>query len=326
MKRVAIILLLFSMCNISNGQDGKIVSSTRIHNFDEFIQYILDTEVLDPEVYDTSRYRKFDVTRYQLLEEVELFGITYLSDGLKVKGFLLRPQKEGSFPAIIYNRDGSLEHGSLTHYVSSVGIGELARLAYAGFVVVASQYRGNGGGEGKEEYGGEDINDVINLCSLLENDPKADIRRLGIFGWSRGGMTTFLTLKRIGKEKRWPIKAAAVGGSSVNMTRSIMDRPGLDRWWSGFIPEYNTTKKLDILKRRSVIFWVDQLPKDIPLLVLQGTADQSTSPEENLKFVAKLQRHNIPYRYVMYENGNHGLSEHRDEVFDQVIRWFRRYL
>ena len=324
MKKVVIVLLLIS--GASYAQDGKIVSRTRIDDFDGFIKYILDTETLDPVIYDTSRYRKFDPERYHLLKEVEVFGITYLSDGLKVKGFLLQPKKEGKFPAIIYNRGGSLEHGSLTHFVSSIGLGELARLANAGFVVVAGQYRGNGGGEGREEYGGADLNDVINLFALLKNEPKADETKLGMFGWSRGGMTTFLTLKRLAKEENFELKAVAVGAPSINLTRSSTDRPLLDEWWSTFIPDYNTPMKYEILKRRSAIFWVDELPKDVPLLILHGTDDRSTSAEENLKFVAKVQEQGIPYRYIMYELGDHGLSEHREEVFHQLIRWFNVYL
>lgn len=302
--------------------NGEIISKIRIHNFEEFVSYILKTEKLDPEIYDASRHEKLDAIRYGLLQNIELYGITYLSDGLKVKGFLLQPIKNGRFPCIIYNRGGSLEHGSLTHYVSSVGIGELARLAQAGFVVVASQYRGNGGSEGKEEYGGADINDVSNLFTLLGNEPKADIGRLGMFGWSRGGMTTFLTLKN----KKLPIKAVAVGGPSVNLVRAIKDRPSLDEWWSTFIPGYNSAKKEEVLRKRSVNFWVDELPKSIPFLILQGAADKSASPEENLKFVSNLQSNGIPYRYIMYENGDHGLRKHRDEVFEQVISWFRKYL
>ncbi|MFS4449010.1 alpha/beta hydrolase family protein [Maribacter sp. 2307UL18-2] len=308
--------------NVLAQTNGKIVSKTRIQNFDEFIGYILKTETLDPKTYDPLRHTKLDSTRYTLLEDIELFGITYLSDGLKVKGFLLLPSENGKFPCIIYNRGGSLEHGSLTHYVSSIGIGELARLAKAGFVVVASQYRGNGGSEGKEEYGGADINDVTNLFPLLKSEPKADLGRLGMFGWSRGGMTTFLTLKG----KKLPIKAVVVGGSSVNLVRAIKDRPPLDEWWGTFIPEYKTPKRQEVLRKRSAIFWVDKLPKDIPFLILQGSDDKSASTEENLKFVSKLQSNKIPYRYIVYENGNHGLSDYRDEVFQQVTSWFRKFL
>ncbi len=326
MNKIIEVALLLVSFNPFFSSDGKIVSKTRINNYDEFIEYILNTESLDPAVYDTARYRKFDQSRYELLKEVEVYGITYLSDGLKVKGFLLQPARDGKFPTIIYNRGGSLEHGSLTHYVSSVGLGELARLAKAGFVVVASQYRGNGGGEGREEYGGSDLNDVFNLVPLLAAEPKADTSRLGMFGWSRGGMTTFLSLQRHEKEQLSLFRAAAVGCPSVNLTRSTTDRPLLDEWWGTFIPDYHTDKKPEILKKRSAIYWVDELPKDIPLLIMQGSADRSTSPEENLKFVSKVHANNIPYRYIMYENGNHGLTEYRDEVFDQLIQWFRKHL
>ncbi len=322
LKSLFFITLQILAINTFSQSNGKIISKTRIHNFDEFVNYILKTEILDPKTYDISRHTKLDATRYGLLEEIELFGITYLSDGLKVKGFLLQPSKVGKYPCIIYNRGGSLEHGSLTHYVSSIGIGELARLAKAGFVVVGSQYRGNGGSEGKEEYGGADLNDVVNLFPLLQNVPKADVERLGMFGWSRGGMMTFLTIKN----RKLPVKVAAVGGPSINLLRTIKDRPPLDEWWSTFIPEYNTPKKQEVLRERSALFWVDKLPKNIPFLVLQGSDDKSASTEENLKFVSKLQRNTIPYRYIVYENGNHGLSNHRDEVFVQVISWFKKYL
>ena len=326
MKKSLLSFSLFFIFLRLIAQDGKIISRQRIEDFDAFIQYIQDTESLDPEVYDTSRYRKFDPSRYGLLEKIELYGITYLSDGLKIKGFLLQPKKNGKFPSIIYNRGGSLEHGSLTHYFSSIGLGELARLANAGFVVVGSQYRGNGGSEGKEEYGGSDINDVVNLSLLLANESKADTSRLGMFGWSRGGMTTFLTLKRIAKDLSMSIKAVAVGCPSTNLVRSIKDRPPLDEWWGTFIPNYNSPDKEEILKKRSAIYWVDELPKDIPLLLLQGGADRGVSPEENLAFISKVQSHGIPYRFIMFENGDHGLSEHRDEVFEQLIGWFRKYL
>ncbi len=326
MKKLLLACSFISILLELNAQNGKIITKHRIQNFDAFIEYIRETESLDPQVYDTSRYRKFDRCRYQLLEKIELYGITYLSDGLKIKGFLLQPKKSGKFPAIIYNRGGSLEHGSLTHHVSSIGIGELARLANAGFVIAGSQYRGNGGSEGKEEYGGSDINDVVNLVPLLVNESKADTSRLGMFGWSRGGMTTFLTMKRTARGHSISIKAVAVGCPSTNLVRSIKDRPPLDEWWGSFIPNYNSPEKEEILKKRSAIYWVDELPKNIPLLVLQGGADRAVSPIENLEFVSRVQKAGIPNRFIMYENGDHGLNDYRDEVFEELTKWFRRYL
>lgn len=292
--------------------DGTIIEKRKINTLDDLVEYVSKTEN-----HDSARYEE---ARFTYFKNVDTYGITYLSDGLKVKGFLIEPKNEGNYPCIIYNRGGSLDWGSLTHHVSSIGLGELARLADQGYVIAASQYRGNGGGEGAEEYGGSDINDVLNLIPLLASNEKADTSRLGMFGWSRGGMTSFLTLKRTDK-----IKAVALGCPSTNLVRSIVDRPELDEWWSGFIPNYNNDK-MAILKKRSPIYWVDKLPKNVPILILQGSADVAVAPEENIEFIKKVQQNGIPYRFVMYEGGNHSLSTHRDEAFGQIFKWFEKHL
>jgi hypothetical protein len=84
---------------------------------------------------------------------LECRRITYLSDGLKVVGFLWKPQDTvgKQFPLIIFNRGGNREFGKLTPWL------RLGFFSYVsqGFVVLASQYRGNDGGEGHEEYGGQ---------------------------------------------------------------------------------------------------------------------------------------------------------------------------
>ena len=48
-----------------------------------------------------------------LLAAVKVYRITYLSDGLKVKGFLAEPTKPGRYPSIIYNRGGNREFGKI---------------------------------------------------------------------------------------------------------------------------------------------------------------------------------------------------------------------
>jgi len=57
----------------------------------------------------------------------------------------------------------------------------LGRIATWGYVVAASQYRGNAGGQGKEEFGGADVDDVLNLIPLLESLPQADTTRIGMY-------------------------------------------------------------------------------------------------------------------------------------------------
>jgi dipeptidyl aminopeptidase/acylaminoacyl peptidase len=52
-----------------------------------------------------------------------------------------------------------------------------------GYVVVASQYRGNGG---MEEIGGKDVNDVLALIPVLDHEMTADMSRIVTYGCGRG--------------------------------------------------------------------------------------------------------------------------------------------
>jgi dipeptidyl aminopeptidase/acylaminoacyl peptidase len=90
---------------------------------------------------------------------------------------------------MIFNRGGNGDFGALEDPVLASWV---ARFADMGFVVVASQYRGNAGSEGFDTFGGEDVNDVLNLIALLDAHPKADASRIGMYGHSRGGLMTYL--------------------------------------------------------------------------------------------------------------------------------------
>ncbi|MEM7349331.1 MAG: prolyl oligopeptidase family serine peptidase [Acidobacteriota bacterium] len=293
--------------------NGEVVSLEPIADFVELVEYVRASEgraapALSPE-------------RYGALDEIELFGLTYWSDGLRVKGFLLKPRAAGRFPAIIYNRGGSLEYGSLTHRVASVQLGELAILARAGYVVVASQYRGNGGGrEGHEEYMGSDLQDVLSLVDLLAARPDVDAERIGMFGWSRGGATTFRCLT---ESRR--IKAAAVGGPAVNYPRIIAEEPHMGEYWSEFIPGYHDDPQ-GVMAARSVLYWVGRLPKNVPVLIVHGAADKKVKTPDILTLAMRMEEHRLPYRLVIYEGGDHGLTAHRQEAFGQIIGWFDRHL
>src|SRR5712691_7115675 len=103
-------------------------------------------------------YSKVEYEGAKNNRSIECLKIHYISDGLKVVGYIVRPRgTEGRrYPIIIYNRGGFLEIGKLDAW----NLLDFYRLASDGFVILASQYRGNDGGEGREELGGADVNDV----------------------------------------------------------------------------------------------------------------------------------------------------------------------
>lgn len=149
-------------------------------------------------------------------DRVECYRIKYLSDGLKVVGFIVKPKLENAkFPVLIYNRGGNREFSAIDEEILKY----LSKLSSKNYVVLASQYRGNDGGQGREEFGGKDINDVLNLLLLAKRLPYADPDRIVMLGYSRGGMMTYLAIKE-GAE----IKAAAVVGGITDLIQLYDER------------------------------------------------------------------------------------------------------
>jgi hypothetical protein len=82
---------------------------------------------------------------------------------------------------------------------------EFYLLAKEGYVVLATEYRSIGDKGRRDEWGGTDVNDVLNLVAVAEGLGYIDMDRMFMLGVSRGGMMTYLALKN-----RVPVKAAAV--------------------------------------------------------------------------------------------------------------------
>jgi pimeloyl-ACP methyl ester carboxylesterase len=251
-------------------------------------------------------------------ETVDCFRIVYASDGLKIAGFILKPRASasGRRPVVIYNHGGNSQIGSL----DDTSLLRLSWLVRAGYVVIASQYRGCGGSEGDDEMGGADIDDVLNLIPLAESLPYADPARLGMLGWSRGGMMAFLALS-----KSCRISAAVIGSAPTDLFAEIEKRPAMESLLRNRVPGYAANKEA-ALKARSARFWPEKLCKTTPILLFQGSDDQRCVPESALDMGLQLQRSGHPFRLIFFESGSHGLSEHTEEVNRQTLLWLEKYL
>ncbi len=256
--------------------------------------------------------------QYQYMDSIEVYFITYLSDGLKINGYISQPKKTGKYPCIIYNRGGNRAFAALK---VADGATTLGRIAKEGYVVIASQYRGNGGSEGQEEFGGKDVNDVVILTKVLKEIEAADSEKIGIYGWSRGGMMTYIALTKTDK-----IKAAVVGGAVSDSYATIQDRPEMETMvLAELIPNYHENKNTE-LDKRSAIKWADQFSKEVPILMLHGNADWRVKPQQSLQLALEFEKYRIPYRLIMFEGADHGITEFKAEVNEHVINWFDRYL
>lgn len=296
-----LLLLLLGLATGAAAQDGRVVQRDTVRISASLEAYLARTAPAG-----------------QAPERLVLQRITYLSGGLRVRGYVAEPAGGTRLPAVIYNRGGNREFGALNDSTAALLLGPLA---LRGYVVVASQYRGNAGGEGREEFGGSDVDDVLSLLPLLDAEPRVDATRIGMFGWSRGGMMTYLALARTRR-----IRAAVVGSGLADAFETVRRRPEMERAvFAELVPGWPRSRQ-QALRARSAVQWADRLHKETPILLLHGSADWRVHPTEALRMAQALYDARHPFRFVFFEGGDHGLAEHRPEVLRLVGEWMDRYV
>jgi len=248
---------------------------------------------------------------FEHLKKLDFYFITYQSDSLKVRGLLIEPKNQGKYPVVIFNRGGNRDFGRLT--VATI-IMYTSKLAEQGYVIIGSNYRE------KDEFGGSEINDVLNLTETVKEIEKADSNCIGMFGWSRGGMMTYLALQKSDK-----IKTAIVGNGPSDLFGLISDRPEMEsKVIAECVPNYLDNKESE-LKKRSVIYWTDELDKNSSLLILCGTNDKRVNPNQADKVSDKLTEIKYDFELRKFET-DHYFSEYRTELNGMVIEWFDKRL
>lgn len=252
---------------------------------------------------------------FRYLDDIEFYSITYKSDSLLVNGLIAQPKAEGEFPVIIFNRGGNKHTGNAGKLKTLLSLVYSASgLAKEGYVILASCYREN------DEFGGKDINDVLNLVRTAEGLKKADPSRIGMLGVSRGGMMTYLSLQRSDR-----IKTAAVVNGPTDLSGIMRDRPEMETGvYAKLIPNYEENKEEE-LEKRSVIYWADEMDKNASLLILCGMQDRRVNPDQGRALAEKLDE--INYDFSLKElDGDHKFSGKTRELNAMLVNWFKEKL
>lgn len=202
---------------------------------------------------------------------IELSIITYLSQGLKVKGMLAEPKYGEVYDGFLYLRGGMKNIGK-------VRPARLIQFASEGFIVFAPFYRGNEGGEGNEDFAGEDRNDAFAGYELLQEHPR--VKRVHLFGFSRGGVMALLT------GIQFPDAASIVtwGGVS-NMALTYEERVDLRRMMKRVIG--GTPQKYpERYQARTPLNQIEKLQASV--LIIHGVNDTNVSVNHALQLESQL--------------------------------------
>jgi dipeptidyl aminopeptidase/acylaminoacyl peptidase len=246
----------------------------------------------------------------------EYYRLLYWSDGLKIAGFLGRPKASGPHPAVIYNRGGNQDLGALRPM-------HMVELVEAGFVTVGSQYRGGPGSEGQEEFGGADLHDVLNLIPLLKQMPEVDPERIGMVGFSRGGLMTYLALKHQTMVGSNDIKVAAVIGGMTDLFLTGAARPPMIS--EVFVPLIGVHPDQDRepYEERSATYWPELI--NTPILIQHGQLDWRVPIVQVNRLVAGLEGEGKVMKFIVHPDGDHGLSNHH-YGYEATLDWLQQYL
>ena len=131
--------------------------------------------------------------------------VFYTSGNLRIQAYLYKPEGNGPFPVVIYNhgsRDGRERVSAPFPFIGKL-------LSRAGYVVLVPERRGYGKSDGSvwwQEVGKDqsrlvtrlqaETDDVLAAIDYLGTVRFADTSRMGIMGWSCGGIITMLAVSR----------------------------------------------------------------------------------------------------------------------------------
>lgn len=260
--------------------------------------------------------------QFEKTQQLDCAQLEYQSDNFLVQAWGLQPQADPQqkLPVIIYNRGGNSALGRLD-FVSVLR--QLSPLAQQGFIVLASQYRGSVPQDqqkyGKDQFGGADVNDIHRLIELAKKLPAADADNIFLYGISRGGMMSYLTARQ-----RDDIRAMAITGAPTDLLTELPRLPEMELIFRSLIPHYDQ-HKVQELEQRSVLYWVEELPATLPLLLMYGGQDQRVHPDNSQRLAAKLTELKRPVKLIEFTEADHLLTDYKEQERQAMLDWFRQH-
>ncbi len=241
---------------------------------------------------------------------VSLEEITYLSDGLKVKGLMAEPIIEGNYEGIIYLR-GGMQH------IGMVRPARIAQFASQGFVVFAPYYRGNRGGEGRDEFAGADRQDAVNAVDVLKQNPKTNVEKIHLFAFSRGGIMALWTAIL-----REDITSVVTWSGVSDVVFTYHERKDMRRMMKRVIG--GTPNNMpDEYRNRTALFRVDEI--DAPVLIIHGMIDENVSFQQAILLENALREHKKVYETWYFPEYTHFIPPVMNaQLVRDLCSWMRR--
>ncbi len=284
------------------------------------------TEPYEVFALDGANLRPLSRQNQDWLAQVKLGATEGISakskDGTVVNGLVVRPpdvQAGRKYPALL-----NIHGGPVGQFQNEFDI-ELQIFAAQGYVVVAMNPRGSSG-RGEEfckaiyaDWGNKDAQDVLAGIDYVVAQGLADPARLGVFGWSYGGILTNYVISQDTRFK------AAVSGASIS---NILAGFGTDMYVREYEFELGPPwKNTDVYLRLSSPFLhADRIVT--PTLFMCGSQDFNVPLLNSEQMYQALRSLGRDTQLVIYPNQYHGLRKpsYLTDRMERHIAWFAGHL
>lgn len=244
-------------------------------------------------------------------------------DGTAIEAFVVKPPGFASrrrYPGILL-----IHGGPQAQYDASFQF-EAQLYAANGYVVVLPNPRGSTGyGQAFcmaiwKAWGERDYEDVMASVDHVVKAGWVDPERLGVTGWSYGGM---LTNHVITKTDRF--KAAATGASAALYVVNF-GHDQYQRWWTDELGLPWKPEDRELYERLSPLNRVDAVVT--PTLILGGKEDWNVPIINSEQLFLALKLRGVPTELVVYPDEFHGIDTptHAKDLQGRYLAWFGRYL
>ena len=301
--------------SFSAGQDGglAVIAST-------------PTEV--PEIYalENGKLRRLTHQNDDWIKDVQLGTTEEFSstsrDGTEVHGLIVRPAGAPAgrrYPALLRI------HGGPNGQDANAFNFEREIFAANGYVVVAVNYRGsNGRGSAYQkaifaDWGNKEVIDLLGAMDYAQKLDYVDPARLGIGGWSYGGILTNYTIATDGR-----FKAAISGAGSSNQISMY----GTDMYITQYENELGPPwKNQDLwIKLSYPFFHADRIRT--PTLFMGGEKDFNVPLLGGEQMYQALRSLGVDTELVIYPNQFHGITipSYKKDRLERYVAWYDKYL
>ena len=288
-----------------------------------------------PEIYalERGKLRKLTGHNDALVDELEWGAVQDIAfnsaDGTEIHAIMVKPadfQPGRTYPTLLWihgGPNGQDQHGLAFDTYPL----ELERQWFAahGYVVLAVNYRGSSGRGAAfqrsiaAQWGGKEVADLLAATDYVVREKIADPLRLGVGGWSYGGILTDYV---IASDMRF--KAAISGAGSANQLSMYgSDEYSLTYDYELGAPWVNT----DLwLKVSYPFFHADRIKT--PTLFMGGDKDFNVPIAGSEQMYQALRALGVPTELVVYP-GEYHLFTRPSHIVDRIQRyltWFDRYL